>query len=147
MSGEWEGRPNSGGIALTERSEQLRAKYRARFLDTASSKVDRGRALAAGGVENASDLEDAFRVIAGEASMLGLDGLAAVARAGEDAARLWREQSSSAAARICWQSLDTIDVTLDTLAGMNTGDFTREATGIVASRLSETPQALVAKSE
>jgi|GEM_PF-4683649 len=129
---------------MTEASEQLRAKYRARFLDTASAKVDRGRALAVGGVKNAPALEDSFRVIAGEASMLGLDGLASVARAGEDAARLWREQSSSAAARICLQSLDTIEDTLSVLGNLNTGDFTQEA-GIVAARFADSSPALVAK--
>ena len=69
--------------------------------------------------------------------MLGLDGLAAVARAGEDAARLWREQSSQAAARICVQSLDTIEHTLSVLSGLNTGNFTRQAGAVVAQAAAE----------
>lgn len=75
--------------------EELRARFRNRFIDTARDRIRRcltmlsesGRAM-----ELASELHS----LAGEAAMLGLDSISATARSGEDAARQWNAASTAA---------------------------------------------------
>jgi CheY-like chemotaxis protein/HPt (histidine-containing phosphotransfer) domain-containing protein len=75
--------------------EELRARFRNRFIDTARDRIRRcltmlsesGRAM-----ELASELHS----LAGEAAMLGLDSISVTARSGEDAARQWNAASTAA---------------------------------------------------
>lgn len=119
---------------MTDQHEQLRAKYRVRFLETAQDRVERAlRLVETGAVEHAAELATEFRSLAGEAQMLGLDNLAAVANAGRDAAKLWEEEGSTSAISVCEHSLHTIADTIAMLAQLNTGDFTRQAQAVVAA--------------
>ncbi len=113
--------------------EKLRARYRLRFIEGAQSRVDRGLELIqVHSRANAAVIGDELRNLAGEASILGLDSMAAVARAGADAARLWEEQGSEAAVRVCEHSLHTLADTIELLAAMSTGDFTEQAEHAIA---------------
>lgn len=86
--------------------EELRARFRNRFIDTARDRIrrcltmlsDSGRAM-----ELASELHS----LAGEAAMLGLDTISATARSGEDAARQW-SAASTAAQVACARAVRTL---------------------------------------
>jgi len=120
---------------MSEDFEKLRARYRLRFIEGAQKRIDLGLELILNqSPENAEKISDELRSLAGEASILGLDTMASVARAGADAARLWEEQGSEAAVRVCEHSLHTLSDTLDLLAELNTGDFTRQAEAIIATK-------------
>ncbi|RMH39114.1 MAG: hypothetical protein D6689_17485 [Deltaproteobacteria bacterium] len=124
---------------MAEDFEKLRARYRLRFIDGAQRRIDAGLELVkAHTADNARRLADELRSLAGEASILGLDALASVARAGADAARLWAEQASDAAVRVCEHSLHTLADTVALLAEMTTGDFTREAERVLAGKARST---------
>ncbi len=120
---------------MAEDFEKLRARYRLRFIEGAQARIDRGLQLILNqSHDNALTIAEELRSLAGEASILGLDTMASVARAGADAARLWDEQNSEAAVRVCEHSLHTLADTLDLLAEMNTGDFTRQAESVIARK-------------
>lgn len=86
--------------------EELRARFRNRFIDTARDRIRRcltmlsesGRAM-----ELASELHS----LAGEAAMLGLDSISDTARGGEDAARQW-SAASTAAQVACARAVRTL---------------------------------------
>ena len=118
---------------MGEDFEKLRARYRLRFIEAAQARIAGGLELVlTQSTENAVALGNELRSLAGEASILGLDMMASVARAGADAAGLWEEQGSEAAVRVCEHSLHTLSETIELLAEMNTGDFTKQAEAVIA---------------
>ena len=125
---------SAGGSAyMAEDFEKLRARYRLRFIEGAQQRIDNGlRLILNQSLANAHIVAGELTSLAGEASLLGLDTMASVARAGADAARLWEEQGSEAAIRVCEHSFHTLADTLDLLAEMNTGEFTRQAEAVIA---------------
>ena len=117
---------------MAEDFEKLRARYRLRFIEAAHKRIESGLELVlTHSTENAVKLGGELRSLAGEASILGLDTMASVARAGADAAGLWEEQGSEAAVRVCEHSLHTLFETIELLAEMNTGDFTNQAEAVI----------------
>jgi CheY-like chemotaxis protein/HPt (histidine-containing phosphotransfer) domain-containing protein len=68
--------------------DQLRARFRTRFIDTARARVRCCLELL-GQAEGAGSLEQEFHALAGEAAMLGLTEISEAARSGEQAARQW----------------------------------------------------------
>ncbi len=126
----------SGAVAeMAEDFEKLRARYRLRFIEAVHKRIDGGLELVlTQSKENAAKLGGELRSLAGEASILGLDTMAAVARAGADAARLWEEQGSEAAVRVCEHSLHTLAETIELLAEMNIGDLTQQAEAVVTRK-------------
>jgi hypothetical protein len=120
---------------MAEDFEKLRARYRLRFIEGAQKRIESGLSLVlTHSKANAHQLAEELRSLAGEASILGLDTMASVARAGADAARLWEEQGSEAAVRVCEHSLHTLSETIDLLAEMNTGEFTQQAESVIARK-------------
>jgi hypothetical protein len=118
---------------MSEDFEKLRARYRLRFIEGAQKRIDSGLQLVlTQSKDNAHTLADELRSLAGEAAILGLDTMASVARAGADAARLWEEQGSESAVRVCEHSLHTLSDTIELLAQMNTGDFSKQAESVIA---------------
>ena len=122
---------------MTSDIDKLRARHRLRFIEDAQKRIDRGlQLILTQSAENAAKVSDELRSLAGEASILGLDTTASVARAGADAARLWEEQGSQSAVRVCEHALHTLSDTIEILSEMNTGEFTIQADAVV-SRVSD----------
>lgn len=78
--------------------DELRARFRTRFIDTARGRVRRILVLL-GQSEHAEELAAELHALAGEAAMLGLDEISETARRGEEAARSWHRGESSAQVR------------------------------------------------
>ncbi len=78
--------------------DELRARFRTRFIDTARGRVHRILVLL-GQPERAEELAAELHALAGEAAMLGLDEISETARRGEEAARSWHRGESSAQVR------------------------------------------------
>jgi hypothetical protein len=109
---------------MTDDVEKVRARYRLDFLASVQQHIARGlRLVESRDIANAQLLADELHTLAERASVLGLDSLATVAFAGEEAARLWDEQRSDAAIRICSHSLQTMSETLVLLEQLGSEDF------------------------
>jgi HPt (histidine-containing phosphotransfer) domain-containing protein len=68
--------------------ESLRSRFLSRFLESARQRLDRARALEAGGEEGAlGNVADELHGLGGEASMLELTEISRIARSCEKAAR------------------------------------------------------------
>ena len=70
--------------------EELRVRFRTRFIETARARVRRSLILL-GNPGDAAELVAELHALAGEAAMLGLDEISETARSGEEAARRWDE--------------------------------------------------------
>jgi CheY-like chemotaxis protein/HPt (histidine-containing phosphotransfer) domain-containing protein len=75
--------------------EELRARFRNRFIDTARDRIRRCLTMLSES-GRAMDLASELHSLAGEAAMLGLDSISATARSGEEAARQWNAASTAA---------------------------------------------------
>jgi CheY-like chemotaxis protein/HPt (histidine-containing phosphotransfer) domain-containing protein len=114
--------------------EELRARFRNRFIDTARDRIRRcltmlsesGRAM-----ELASELHS----LAGEAAMLGLDSISVTARNGEDAARQWNA-ASTAAQVACARAVRTLRQQVEAFAA-------EPAAGEAASPDATTPSSVI----
>lgn len=75
--------------------EELRARFRTRFIDTARDRIRRCLTHL-GERSSAVDIAGELHSLAGEAAMLGFDAISAIARNGEAAARRWHAGSTPA---------------------------------------------------
>jgi CheY-like chemotaxis protein/HPt (histidine-containing phosphotransfer) domain-containing protein len=75
--------------------EELRARFRTRFIDTAGDRIRRCLATL-GESSSAVDIAGELHSLAGEAAMLGFDDISVLARNGEMAARRWHAGSTAA---------------------------------------------------
>jgi PleD family two-component response regulator len=113
--------------------EELRARFRNRFIDTARDRIrrcltmlsDSGRAM-----ELASELHS----LAGEAAMLGLDAISATARSGEEAARQW-SAASTAAQVACARAVRTLRQQVEAFAAEPVDGDAASAGGQTTSQL------------
>lgn len=75
--------------------DELRARFRTRFIDTARDRLQRCLGLL-GESDRAKELAVELHSLAGEAAMLGLYDVAETARRGEEAARRWSDGAADA---------------------------------------------------
>jgi CheY-like chemotaxis protein/HPt (histidine-containing phosphotransfer) domain-containing protein len=75
--------------------EELRARFRTRFIDTARDRIRRCLTML-GESSNAGNVASELHSLAGEAAMLGFDDVSVLARNGEAAARRWLAGSTPA---------------------------------------------------
>ena len=75
--------------------EELRARFRTRFIDTARDRIRRCLAML-GESSSAGNVASELHSLAGEAAMLGFDDISVLARNGEAAARRWLAGSTAA---------------------------------------------------
>lgn len=75
--------------------EELRARFRTRFIDTARDRIRRSLDKL-GESSSAVDVASELHSLAGEAAMLGFDAISVIARNGEAAARRWHAGSTAA---------------------------------------------------
>jgi CheY-like chemotaxis protein/HPt (histidine-containing phosphotransfer) domain-containing protein len=75
--------------------EELRARFRTRFIDTARDRIRRSLGKL-GESSSAVDIAGELHSLAGEAAMLGFDAISLIARNGEAAARRWHAGSTAA---------------------------------------------------
>lgn len=108
-------------------SDDLRAKFRDRFIAVAQERVKLG-------IQNLSDQGDAAVVraelhsLAGEAALIGFDDIANTARTGEAAAEEWVERGEASSQLACARVLRQLARTLRQLEGESaseTGDAAR----------------------
>lgn len=78
--------------------DELRARFRTRFIDTARGRVRRALALI-GEADGARELMTELHSLAGEAALLGLAEISEEARSGELAAKQWAEGDAAAKLR------------------------------------------------
>lgn len=94
--------------------DELRARFRTRFIETARERIHRSLSLL-GDAGGATQLVTELHSLAGEASMLGLDKIAEIARSGEDAAREW--QTGTARAQVtCARAVRTLSQRVEAFA-------------------------------
>jgi CheY-like chemotaxis protein/HPt (histidine-containing phosphotransfer) domain-containing protein len=75
--------------------EELRARFRTRFIDTARDRIRRCLAML-GESSSAVNVASELHSLAGEAAMLGFEDISELARNGEAAARRWHAGSTAA---------------------------------------------------
>jgi HPt (histidine-containing phosphotransfer) domain-containing protein len=95
--------------------EELRAKFRGRFITTARARLDTARQNLEG-AGNAALVRGELHSLAGEAAMLGFDEIASSARIGERAARSWRDDGNAEARSECVRTLGELSRQLEVLA-------------------------------
>ncbi len=95
--------------------EELRAKFRGRFITTAKARVHKA-AEHIDGEGNAAVVRGELHSLAGEAAMLGFEEIASSARTGERAARSWRDDGSVEGRSECARALGELTRQLDALA-------------------------------
>ena len=94
--------------------DELRARFRTRFIETARERIRRSLSLL-GGSDGAAQLVTELHSLAGEASMLGLDDIAEIARSGEESAKQW-QAGSSAAQVACARTMRTLSQRVEAFA-------------------------------
>jgi HPt (histidine-containing phosphotransfer) domain-containing protein len=96
--------------------QELWEQFRERFIQSSEVRLIRARAIVAGGDPANDALASELHALAGEASVLGVEGLAKMARAAERAAKSWGAASADAEkARVCASALDELDAALHKL--------------------------------
>src|SRR4051794_21869595 len=98
--------------------EELWLRFRERFLESAHKRLSRARTLSTSESSNAAALASELHALAGEASVLGLDEVAQLARNGERAARSWKTKGDGGAEDrgVCATTLDNLEAAVQTLA-------------------------------
>jgi hypothetical protein len=97
--------------------EELWSRFRSRFLESAQTRLSRARALSIDGRASAAAIAHELHALAGEASVLGLGDVAAIARAGERAAKTWSTRGDDCnGAGPCGTALDELDVAVRALS-------------------------------
>lgn len=104
--------------------DELRARFRTRFIETARDRIRRSLSLL-GGSDGAAQLVTELHSLAGEASMLGLDDIAEIARNGEDAAKQWQKGSSTAQVA-CARTMRTLSQRVEAFAAEPPEPFAAE---------------------
>jgi CheY-like chemotaxis protein/HPt (histidine-containing phosphotransfer) domain-containing protein len=119
--------------------EELRARFRNRFIDTARDRIRRCLTMLSES-GRAMELAGELHSLAGEAAMLGLDSISATARSGEEAARQW-SAASTAAQVACARAVRTLRQQVEAFAAepvpgdaVNAGGKT-PASGLASSAL------------
>lgn len=95
--------------------EELRERFRDKFIDTARDRLNRGLA-ALGGDGDAATVRHELHALAGEASVLGLEAMCNMARDGEIAAKAWLEDSDGKARVQSARALRNLMFQLDAFA-------------------------------
>ncbi|MGE0870706.1 MAG: Hpt domain-containing protein [Kofleriaceae bacterium] len=95
--------------------DELRAKFRGRFIATAKGRVDKALQHIAG-AGDAAVVRGELHSLAGEAAMLEFDEIASSARTGEQAARRWRDHGDLKGQEECVAVLAVLGKQLDELA-------------------------------
>jgi HPt (histidine-containing phosphotransfer) domain-containing protein len=96
--------------------EELRAQFLPRFVDLARERLTFGRAALSGDPKGLSRLPAELHSLAGEAAMLGLTEVAAVARECESAARECASGRADDAGGDCAAKLDRLTALVEELA-------------------------------
>ncbi len=99
--------------------EELRARFRNRFIDTARDRIRRCLTMLSES-GRAMELANELHSLAGEAAMLGLDSISVTARSGEDAARQWNA-ASTAAQVACARAVRTLRQQVEAFAAEPAG--------------------------
>lgn len=94
--------------------DELRARFRTRFIETARARIRLSLSLL-GDPDGAAQLVTELHSLAGEASMLGLDDIAEIARSGEDAAKEWQTGTVVAQVR-CARAVRTLSQQVEAFA-------------------------------
>ncbi|MGE0546216.1 MAG: Hpt domain-containing protein [Kofleriaceae bacterium] len=97
--------------------DELRAKFRGRFISTAQGRVRKALQHVTGTGDPAV-VRGELHSLAGEAAMLGFDEIASSARAGELAARRWRDQGDVQGQQECAAVLGVLGSQLEQLAAL-----------------------------
>lgn len=122
--------------------EELRARFRTRFIDTARDRIRRCL-TALGDASRAVDVAHELHSLAGEAAMLGFDAISDIARNGEAAARRWH--ASGAAGQIeCARAVRTLAREIDAL-GADSGRVDEVLRGPTAGAESPSPRSAGAR--
>ncbi len=96
--------------------EELWHRFRDRFLESSESRLNRARAIIASGDPANDALASELHALAGEASVLGVETMARMAREAERAAKSWGMAASDAErTRACQTAIENLDVALRTL--------------------------------
>lgn len=95
--------------------DELRARFRIRFIETARGRIRRALELIGGGDESSSELAIELHSLAGEAALLGLKEISDVARSGELDARQWSQGDVTAKLR-CVRAVRTLGRKIDEFA-------------------------------
>jgi CheY-like chemotaxis protein len=95
--------------------EELRARFRTRFIDTARDRIRRCLAMLSES-SRAMDIAGELHSLAGEAAMLGFDDISEVARSADAAARSWHGGSTTARVA-CARAVRALARQIDELAG------------------------------
>lgn len=95
--------------------DELRERFRDRFIDTARQRLSRGTA-ALESASGAATVRHELHALAGEASMLGLEAMSHTARDGEAAARRWEEGATDDSKQLSARALRTLGFQLDAFA-------------------------------
>jgi CheY-like chemotaxis protein len=100
--------------------EELRERFRDRFIDTARQRLSRGLS-ALDGAGDAHAVRHELHALAGEASILGLDAMSRTARDGEQAAKVWEQQADAESRLATSRAVQTLLYQLDAFAAGGPG--------------------------
>ena len=95
--------------------DELRERFRGKFIATARQRLDRGLAALAGDGDAAA-VRHELHALAGEASILGLEAMSRTARDGEAAAKRWLELDDSDARGQSARAMRNLESQLDAFA-------------------------------
>jgi len=96
--------------------DELWHRFRDRFLESSEHRLKRARAIIASGDPANDALASELHALAGEASVLGVEGMARMAREAERAAKSWSMAAQDAArTEACKAAIEGLDVALRTL--------------------------------
>jgi HPt (histidine-containing phosphotransfer) domain-containing protein len=90
--------------------QELWQRFRERFLHSTETRLHRARAIIASGDPANDALASELHALAGEASVLGVEAIARMARAAEDVAKSWGAAAGDVArTQACRVALDELD--------------------------------------
>ena len=96
--------------------QELWQQFRTRFIESTTTRLQRARAIIAGGDPANDALASELHALAGEASILGVEGMAKIARDAERTAKYWGASSSDTKlAQACKTAIDDLDAALKDL--------------------------------
>ncbi len=97
--------------------QELWHRFRDRFLESTATRLVRARAIIASGDAANDALASELHALAGEASVLGADTMARIARNAEREAKSWSTSTSDTArTQACRVALDDLDAALRQLS-------------------------------
>jgi HPt (histidine-containing phosphotransfer) domain-containing protein len=90
--------------------QELWQRFRERFLHSTETRLLRARAIIASGDPANDALASELHALAGEASVLGVEGIAKMARAAEDVAKSWGAAAGDVErTQACRVAIDDLD--------------------------------------